>query len=117
MAGVQRDLLPAPLPFPDTQSEIRTVGMSRSVRRRLERRSHWQLWANDAVACINDLAGVGMHSGTTSSSRAQLQCLDRIADTYRRVGLPEPGMTAAGAFTALCGSRPGYAVEDFPRSS
>ena len=52
--GVARELLPCPLPFPDVEG-ARVKGVSRSVQRRLQRKGHWQSWANEGVAAICQL--------------------------------------------------------------
>ena len=115
---VQRELLPAPIPFPDVAAAVAAFGtLSRSSRRRLAREVGWQQWANDGVNTVNDMYGRGHFSwdrGATPSS-GQRRCLDGIADAYRRMG-SDFDLSPQDAFENICGQRPGY-DEPGPRAS
>ena len=106
--GVARELLPCPLPF--SGGPIQCSGpVSRVVRRRFLRKQHWQQWANEGVAALNDLYGAGVRSDTAGAdiSAAQMFCLDNIAEAYCRVGPPPADCaSAAGAFNCLLYTSP-----------
>ena len=110
---VPRELLPAPLPFPGEQ--VSRTSLARSTRRRLERRMRWQAWANDAVTSLNDVGGFGSYDAVSGGSGAQRQCLSVLCEAFRRLPPPPADLDAAGALRALCGSAPGYVVEELPR--
>eukprot|EP00971_Amphidinium_carterae_P050650 997101-Amphidinium_carterae.1 len=57
-AGIARDILPVPLPFVMvTVIEPVRKNISRTIKRRLLARGHWQRWANEGVAALNSLYG------------------------------------------------------------
>ena len=64
------------------------------------------------MATLNDLAGGRGGDPSLAASSGQTQCMSRLVDSYRQVGPPDPSLTPAGAFEELCGSCPGYAIED-----
>ena len=112
---VARDLLPLP---PIDRARRRQSDLSRSVRRRLEKKGHWLQWADDAATSLNDLAGSGTFDvDVLEPSESQIACLTRLTICFAEVGCPPSDLTAAGAFDALCGTSAGYSFDSMPRAS
>ena len=53
----QRDLFPLPRFGADP---IASKSLSRSCRRRLLSTAHWQNWANDGIAVLNEMGGMDL---------------------------------------------------------
>ena len=103
----QRDIFP--LPFLKEDGSVRSVGLSRSVRRRILRKNHWVSWANDGVLALNQLSGVGARpaAGVAHSEGSKL-CLSRIAEAYAGIGTKPDDLTSEGALRALLGCSGSY---------
>ncbi|CAK0804444.1 unnamed protein product [Prorocentrum cordatum] len=107
-APVAKELLPTMAPFCEAaQFNSDTSGsLSRSVKRRLKVKTHWQAAVNSAVESTNDLRGVGRVESSLGLSRAQRGAHEHISRIFRAV-LPPP-CAAVEAFKELCGTRAGY---------
>eukprot|EP00971_Amphidinium_carterae_P102475 2028582-Amphidinium_carterae.2 len=103
-AGLARDILPVKLPF-DVEPVRKNI--SRSIRRRLGARGHWQKWANEGVAALNSLYGRSQAMDFDEMSAQQVLLMKDFVKHYQRC-VPVEGETATGAFFALCGNKAGY---------
>ena len=108
----QRELFPLPLPF---APEAVLPGPSRSVRRRLLRKRHWQTWCNEGVATLNSLSGF---PGPPGSFLRDIHCaaLDHISEAYRAVHRP-PALSSEGALRELLGASVCYDADSFEKST
>ena len=97
----QRDLLPLPKPFPEAGQLVTARVPPRGMQRMLHSEGGWKLWANDGVATINALGGASRFC-RLAPTQAQSSALDRIRDTYSRMGAQPEDMSPAGAFKDLC---------------
>jgi len=108
--GVQRDLLPLPLPRarPAPREELRCCSASRAVKRCALRRCSADVRFNAVVRTINEIGGKPTPPpGLVEPSLAQLSCLLELERALADFGVPDD-TPAAGAFTQLCGTRVGY---------
>lgn len=106
-AGRQRDVLPLPTPYP-TVGVDRWANASKTMRRRLARRNHWQRWCNDGVVSLNELAcgslptDMASCSSSSSSRVVQNETLARLGEAYKAMDRPPPDLFPARAFFELC---------------
>ena len=109
----QRDLFPFPRFGADP---IASKPLSRSCRQRFLSTAHWQNWANDGIAVLNEMGGKDSSTTCTATpSGLQSEVMSRIARAYSDVGKPDPGVVSAtGALQALCGSVALYSTEAAP---
>ena len=80
----QRDLLPAPLPFPRTRTP---VAGARRCQRRAARRMHMEERANLAVRALNDMYGRGAECALPPSP-AQDERTQAVVQAIRDLGQP-----------------------------
>ena len=109
----QRDLFPVPRFGADP---IASTYLSRSCRRRLFSTAHWQNWANDGIAVLNEMGGKDPSTTCTAPpSGLQSEVMSRITRAYSDVGKPDPEVVSAtGALQALSGSAALYSTEAAP---
>ena len=81
-----RDLLPLPL-LPSCESWV-GPRKSRSVHKRIGRRSNWIQWANDGIRALNELSGHGKSFSGTRPNAAQEACVNDLSSVYRDFGPP-----------------------------
>ena len=83
----QRDAFPLPrVAFEPPTTDAR---ISRAVRRRLERKAHWQAWANDGIGVLNRLAGHSERRRHVGKPPALSQlATDAVGSAYRALGPP-----------------------------
>ena len=105
----QRNIFPLPIQASGTSSKPPGL-VSRSVRRRGDRKAHWQEWSTTGVEALNQLAGVGPLSCRGTPTTAQAAVLDRVRRAYHDVGPPPPGMSTEGALSELLAHCPAYAA-------
>ena len=110
-SAAPRELFPCPLPHPVVAASFPVPAKvaSRACRRRSTMKELTQQWENEAVLALNQAFAPGRAPDPSfrATSAAQRACLDRIRDTFRTFGQPEP-MSPAAAFDALRRTRPGY---------
>ena len=97
-----RDLLPLPLVLGELAP---SPNLSRAVRRRLERRAHWQSWLQEGITALNEMGHEGHKppSAPAVPSAAQQMALHHITEAYRRTaGAAAQDETRTGALCALC---------------
>ena len=109
---VAHELLPAPLPFAISSPPGFLGRLSRTVQRRVQRRSHWQEWCNQGVEAPNALYSPLASVARLPANDSQQQCLASLAAEYRKVGAPPFDFSAAGAFDELCGRPVGYSSDE-----
>ena len=103
----QRDLFPLPLP----SHSIVDGDLSRSVRRRLHRKSHNVSWLTEGIQSLNELSGAPYRRSAVPRvcvSAAQLEATKLLSNSYMKVPAPPVSMCPAGAFKELCGSSSRY---------
>ena len=79
------------------------------MRRRLRGTGCWKQWANEFVFTLNSL--VGAHASTEAPTSLQKGVLEHVATACQRMGKPPEGLTPAGAFFELGGSKLPYLGE------
>ena len=102
-----RDLFPMPLPFGSETGVKKTL--SRGTRRRILGTQHRMLWANDAVRTLNDLTGCSSQEPSlVPVNGAQEEAVTFLKESFLQIPNPDPSITPAGAFEALCGKMTPY---------
>ena len=113
---VQRDLLPLPLKYsePECRCPDGLLRASRSAKRRALGRFYDKERVNSTIETINEISGQRCPPpGLVEPSVLQLAGMEIIEEAVLGMGEPN-AITATGAFTQLCGLRPGY-EESGPR--
>ncbi len=103
-----KDLLSLPAPFPEAHRGQRFH--TRSVCRRVGARQSWKGRANDAVSSMSELAGLPAAMAVAPSA-CQSAAAAMISEAVSSLAKPSEGLSAAGAFHELCGSRVPYLSE------
>ena len=106
-----RGVFPFPVPRVDNITE-EALELSRSSRRRLESRSHEDVWVRDIVTSLNEMfcgsEEMGNFEGDGRPTLSQTICLETFKQVVRDAGKPPADVTGREALAELQ-TRPGYA--------
>ena len=100
-----RDLLPLPLPFPNT-GFLETKCSHARYHRSVFGKSGLRRWCNDGVRVLDQLYGGSPPSG--APTQLQHEVIRDLVDSYEAMGEPPIDMSPAGSFKDLCGSAVPY---------
>ena len=120
MEGRQRSLFPLPC---TPSSELRPPDFGhrrpcRAVRRRLAAKIQHERWADDGIHALNQLSGAPFSSPPCHArNKMQEMAVSRIRSIYSQVAPPPDHLSAAGAFSELCGSASRYSPTDLAKTA
>jgi len=117
--GRCRDVFPLPLHEVPDRKELGEL--SRAVRRRVERSSHWKSWANDGIRALHELTGVpdevaAAASAAGCANAVQASAFAHISTMYETFPPPPEGqITGQGALRELLSYDSGGYLSDLTK--
>ena len=120
MEGRQRNLFPLPC---TPSSELRPPDFGhrrpcRAVRRRFAAKIQHDRWADDGIQALNQVSGAPFSNPPRHvQNKMQEMAVSRIRSVYSQVAPPPDHMSAAGAFSELCGSASRYSPTDLAKTA